>query len=246
MKKRNTSKDNFKITKDKIKKFIKKHYLTFFKNNPLLLAFIITSLINTFLLRLITVGNFLNPKPLLIDLAFLFIISSFTFSIKKDKNKIKYLMIWSIFGAILCTIHAIYYTYYSSFASISLLATSTFVVDVGDAVVENVMKIEDFIFFIAPILLYYIHTRIVKKEKLRKESRTTTDKKFAILNMLLTGIVIMGITCIFITKTEWSRFTKMWNRESVVSSFGIYVYQTNDIIQSLEPKINNLFGHDKA
>jgi len=48
------------------------------------------------------------------------------------------------------------------------------------------------------------------------------------------------------TKTEWGRLVKLWNRESVVSSYGVYVYQINDLVQSLEPKINNLFGHDKA
>ena len=38
----------------------------------------------------------------------------------------------------------------------------------------------------------------------------------------------------------------MWNRESVLSSFGVFTYQINDIFQSLEPKISNLFGHDSA
>lgn len=247
MKKINFSKENLNIKKKKLKKFLKKHYINFFKNSPFLFAFLITTLINTILLRLITVNNITNIKPLLIDLAFLFIISSFVFYIKKDKSKMRYLMFWSIFTAILCTIHAIYYTYYSSFASISLLATSTFVVDVGDAVVENVMKIEDFIFFISPILLYYIYTRLVKKGKLKDENKLSkAEKKFSFINMLVTGLVILCISSIFITKTEWSRFSKMWNRESVVSSFGLYIYQTNDIFQSIEPKINNLFGHDKA
>lgn len=247
MKKIDFSKENLKIKTNKIKKFLKKHYITFFKNSPLLLAFILTTLINTILLRAITVHNIFNIKPILVDLGFLFIVSAFYFNIKKNKNKIIYLMIWSIFTAILCTIHAIYYTYYSSFASISLLATSTFVVDVGDAVVENVIKIEDFIFFISPIFLYYIYTRLVKKEKIKENIKINkVDKKFSFTNMTVTGIIILTFSCLIMTKTDWSRFTKMWNRESVVSSFGLYVYQVNDIVQSLEPKINNLFGHDKA
>lgn len=247
MKKLNFSKENLKIKFKKLQAFLKKHYVTFFKNSPLLLAFLLTTLLNTILLRLITIGKIGNPKPILIDLGFLFIVSSFIFFMKKDKTKIRYLMFWSIFTAILCTIHAIYYTYYSSFASISLLATSTFVVDVGDAVVENVMKIEDFIFFISPILLYYIYTRLVKKEKIKKDIKLSkADKKFSFINMAATGAIILCISSLFITKTEWSRFAKMWNRESVVSSFGLYIYQINDICQSLEPKINNLFGHDKA
>ena len=45
-----------------IKEFLKKHYVTFFKNSPFLLAFLITTLINTILLRLITIHKIYNPK----------------------------------------------------------------------------------------------------------------------------------------------------------------------------------------
>lgn len=54
------------------------------------------------------------------------------------------------------------------------------------------------------------------------------------------------ISVIFTTPTEWGRFGKLWNREYVVNKFGIYVYQINDIVQSLTPKLNTLFGYDKA
>jgi len=45
---------------------------------------------------------------------------------------------------------------------------------------------------------------------------------------------------------SWSRLYKLWNRESVVMNYGIYVYQIDDIIQSLKPGINSLFGYDKS
>ena len=232
------------INKDKIKEFFKKNYINFFKEFPIILVFIITTLANTILLRLLTIHKISNPKPIIIDFAILFIISSFIPLFKKNKSKIRYIMFWSIFTAILCIIHAIYYTYYSSFASISLLATSTFVVDVGDAVVENVMKIEDFIFIFSPIILYYYYRKKIKNKEIKK--LTKEEKKYSFVNLLSTGAIILLISSFTITKTEWGRFVKMWNRESVVSSFGLYVYQGNDIVQSIQPKINNLFGHDKA
>ena len=232
------------INKDKIKEFFKKNYFNFFKEFPIILVFIITTLANTILLRLLTIHKISNPKPIIIDFAILFIISSFIPLFKKNKSKIRYIMFWSIFTAILCIIHAIYYTYYSSFASISLLATSTFVVDVGDAVVENVMKVEDFIFILSPIILYYYYRKKIKNKEIKK--LTKEEKKYSFVNLLSTGAIILLISSLTITKTEWSRFVKMWNRESVVSSFGLYVYQGNDIVQSIQPKINNLFGHDKA
>ena len=232
------------INKDKIKEFFKKNYFNFFKEFPIILVFIITTLANTILLRLLTIHKISNPKPIIIDFAILFIISSFIPLFKKNKSKIRYIMFWSIFTAILCIIHAIYYTYYSSFASISLLATSTFVVDVGDAVVENVMKVEDFIFIFSPIILYYYYRKKIKNKEIKK--LTKEEKKYSFVNLLSTGAILLLISSFTITKTEWGRFVKMWNRESVVSSFGLYVYQGNDIVQSIQPKINNLFGHDKA
>ena len=228
-----------------IKKFMKKHYVNFFKEVPLLFCFIITGLLNTLLLRVVTVGNFLYFKPLLADLGMIFILSSFMFLFKTDKKRQRYLVILSIVSAIVCIINSIYYTYYSSFASVSLLATSTFVVDVGDAVVEKVLSITDLLYLWQPIFVYYYYVKENKKKKFSSTNKEIS-RKFSFINMFVSGIVVLLITSIFITSTEWSRFGKLWNRESVVSSFGIYTYQINDIFQSLEPKINNLFGYDKA
>ena len=67
----------------RIKKFLKKNYVTFFKEVPLLLCFIITALLNTLLLRIITVGNFTYLKPLFADLGMLCIFSSFALLLYK-------------------------------------------------------------------------------------------------------------------------------------------------------------------
>ena len=237
-----TVKNNF----DKFMLFMKKHYFVFFKEVPLLFCFIVTALINTLLLRIITVNNYTYLKPLLADLGMLCILSSFMFLFKTNKGRKKYLLILSLITSVICVIHSVYYTYYSSFASVSLLATSTFVVDVGDAVVEQVLKITDLLYLWQPLFVYYYYLKERKKDKEIGACTNEINRKFSFLNMCLTGIVILIITSLFMTKTEWGRFGKMWNRESVVSSFGIYTYQINDIFQSLEPKINNLFGHDKA
>ena len=229
----------------KTKKFLKRHYVTFFKEVPLLFCFIITGLINTLLLRILTVGNFLYIKPLLVDLGVLFILASFMFLFKKDVKRHRYLIILSLVSSIICIINSIYYSYYNSFVSISLLATSTFVGDVGDAVVEKVLRFSDFCYLWQPIFVYYFYVRQKNKKNI-SSSKSNVSRKFSFINVVSTGFVFLAIASILMTKTEWGRFGKMWNRESVVSSFGIYTYQINDIVQSLQPKINNLFGHDSA
>ncbi|MBR3161356.1 MAG: LTA synthase family protein [Bacilli bacterium] len=227
-----------------IGKFLKKNYVSFFKKNPLLLFFICSVVLNTLLLRVLTVNNGLYFKPFFVDLGFVFVVTSFSFLFKTDKARKRYIICFSIFSTVLCIVHSMYYTYYDSFASISLLATSTFVVDVGDAVVEKVMKVQDFLYLWQIIFIFYVIYHLKKKNI--NVSFTKKEKKYDFLNLFITGIVLLIVNFCLMTPVEWSRFGKMWNRESVVSSFGIFAYQVNDIMQSLEPKINNLFGHDKA
>ena len=43
-----------------------------------------------------------------------------------------------------------------------------------------------------------------------------------------------------------SRLIKQWNKEYIVMRFGIYVYQGNDVISTIQPTINSMFGYDKA
>ncbi|MBQ8681498.1 MAG: LTA synthase family protein [Bacilli bacterium] len=254
MKKLKFSKDKVKTFGRKVKSFLEKHCVVYFKKYPLLFYFVVTVLFNTLLLRIITVGNFLYLKPLFADLGMLFIFSAFMFLFKNDRRRKKYLVVMSFVTAIICVIHSVYYTYYDSFASISLLATSTFVVDVGDAVVDQVLRFTDLLYLWQPIFMLSCYFMDKKKKKSEKSFENNSDtkrtliknKKHAFIDMLVMGLVILVCTSIFMTKTEWSRFGKLWNRESVVSSFGIFTYQINDICQSLEPKINNLFGFDKA
>lgn len=228
-------------------KKIMKLYLTDIKKNKenaiLMFWFVISSLFNATLLRLTTVNNILNIKPLLIDLGILLIIAAFSFLIN-PKKRIRYLLTSSILLTAICVINSIYYSYYTSFASISLLATSTQVVDVGDAVLKNVLKLKDLIFLWQPIFIYYIHNKMLHKNYYHKSN--VIKSKSMCQKISLTGALLLLICSLFITKVEWGRFVKLWNREYVVMKFGIYTYQINDLFQSITPKINTLFGYDNA
>lgn len=214
-----------------------------FKSSLLLVCFVISALINATLLRILVIPNQFKLHVILADLAVILILGALTFLFKK-KHRIKYIMTLSIFFTIVCIANSIYYTYYSSFISVSLLATSVFVADVGDAVVENVLKITDFIYLWQPIFVYYMHVTLLKKGYYDKVRIDT--KKRSVLSYACLGLLCYVIFALFVTTVEWGRFSKLWNRESVVASFGVYTYQFNDIVQSLQPKINNLFSHDKA
>lgn len=210
----------------------------YIKKNTLFIYFVLSNIINSTLLRLMVLDTPHTIKPFLIDLGIVLLIGAFSYLIK-PKNQKKYYTIWSFIFMAICIINAHYYGYYKSFVSISLLATSTFVSDVSDAVVKDVLHLKYFIFAWQFIVLIYL----CKTSKLQPNQQKST-KLFK--KTLITSLIILASGSIFIKKSEWNRFYNLWNRESVVRAFGIYTYQFDDLIQSLRPQLNNLFGHDKA
>lgn len=227
-----------------MKNLIKKDFIKSLKENYLLLIFfVVSNLINSTLLRIITVNNGLRLSPFVIDLGFLVIISLISLTIK-EKKRIRYVLIMSMIFTLIYVINSIYYHYYNSFASFSLLATATFVADVSDAVVQNVLKVIDLIYLWQPISLYLFYRYLKKNNLIIKEKKE--QKKHVKLTLLITSLLLFLIGAISMPLNSWSRLYKLWNRESVVMNFGIYVYQIDDLIQSLTPGINSIFGHDKA
>jgi len=223
------------MTKENLKKFLKNHIL--------LLYFVVSSIINSTLIRFTLLENSFSLKPVLIELGIILVIGSFSYFIK-TKSRIKYFSVWSVIFIAICIINAHYYGYYSSFASISLLATSAFVMDVSDAVVKDVLNLEYFIYIWQLIGLFYLNH--ILKKKGYYENRLSFNKKKIFKKTLITSLAILCTGLIFVKGSEWNRFRNLWNRETVVRVFGIYTYQFNDLVQSLRPQLNNLFGHDKA
>ncbi len=227
-----------------LKKIININYKDYIKTSILFLTFIITNLINSSLLRFFTVKNYFDFKPIIADLAFLLFIGIFAYFFK-PKNRFKYFMVWSIFLTAICVINSMYYTFFMSFSSISLLATSMQVVDVGDALVKNVIEIKDFIYIWQPILFVVVHRLLKKKEYYITVEKTEKRKKRA-FNTAILACITAAIFILSLSALEIGRFNKQWNREFIVSKFGIFVYHINDLVKSLEPKFNTLFGYDNA
>ena len=132
-------KQKLKKIKNKIMSF---DYKLYCKNNILFLTFVISSIINGLLIRILTVKNFLDIRPIIADAAMVIIVGAFGYLIKPKKRYIYYL-IWGTIYSIICVINSMYYTNYLSFSSISLIATSFLIVDVGDAIVENIMELKE-------------------------------------------------------------------------------------------------------
>ena len=211
----------------------------YFKDNILLFLFVALSLINTTLLRILTVSNYFELGPIVADIFGLILIgmSSYLF---KNKNRFKYLLIWTFIIVIISVINSIYYTNYVSYASISLLKTATQVVDVSNAVFENVLEIKD-LFYIWQIPTFIFLYNLLKKKNIIKFE----DKKNTIKKILINELVLLTLFCFTLTPTRINRFFNKWNREYIVMHYGSVIYQINDLFQTLTTNMEFL-GRDKA
>ena len=224
--------------KESIIKFLKQTK-KIIKDNPLLFVFIVGTLFNDILLRAFTVGKAYKISPFAVDLFVTLLFASIYFLIK-EKNRFRYLFILSIISVIVCIANSIYYSYYSSFISVTFISFAFTNTETGDAnVVGNLLKLEYFIFIWLPICLYLLN----KKKKINiKEVYGKESFKFT-LKWVFIAIIISVCSLEYVS---YSRLVTQWNREYIVNSFGIYTYQISDILKCIEPSMASLFGSDKA
>ena len=212
----------------------------YFIDNILIFLFVFLSLINTTLLRMVTVGNYFEIGPIIADIFGLLLIGLSSFLIK-NKHRFKYLLFFTFIIVIVSVINSIYYTNYISYASISLLKTATQVVDVGNAVVENVLEIKD-LFYIWQIPVFIILYKLLKKKNIIKFK----DEKGNVKKILINLLTLLVLFCFTLTPDRVTRFFNKWNREYIVMHYGCVVYQINDLFQTITTNIDELFGYDSA
>ena len=137
----------------------------FMQDNMLLLTFILTSVVNSTVLRFFcmnSIENYLSFKAVLADIVVATFIGSFSF-LFKPKNRFAYLISFNIFLTLICMVNSVYYTFYTSFASVSMLSLTQYISDVGDAVVENVIQLKDLVYIIGPVVLVFVHLKLKKQ-----------------------------------------------------------------------------------
>ncbi|MBQ9181043.1 MAG: sulfatase-like hydrolase/transferase [Bacilli bacterium] len=220
---------------------IKNRIVRYFKHNILFIVFVLTSVGNSSLLRFLTLKNYFEIKPVLADTAVVIIIGAFSYFLK-PKKRFAYYMIFGCIFTFLCIVNSMYYTNYLSFASVSLLSTSLQVIDVGDAVVKNVMEIKDFSYLWQVFALIFAYKALKKKKKIVNAHEV---KKVKVIHTLIAGLVFLGMFISTLTSLDIGRLSKQWNREYIVMKFGLYTYQLNDIVSSIKPQISGMFGYDE-
>ena len=231
--------ENFKLIYCRFLRNFKKYLST----NVLFLTYVLSSVLIGFLLRYLTLGNISEIKALLCDFTICILLGSFGYLIK-PKHQFRYFFALSCFYTFLCIVNHIYYTFYMSFVSVSLLGTLSMLGEVSDSVTSK-LELIYFIYIVAPVIMIIVHRILSKKEYYYEVSKVHKGKKMFIRTGV-TGLVIIFFVLITLASNEASRLIKQWNRDFIVQRFGIYTYTFNDLIQSIQPSISPMFGYDSA
>lgn len=215
----------------------------YFSTNILFSSYLIISIFLSLSLRILTVGISFSIKAILCDLFISILIGSFGY-LFKPHNQFKYfLSILSIF-TFLCVVNSLYYTFYKSFLSISLIESMVMLKDVKSSVFDK-LRLIHFVYLIYLIIFFIIHKKLNKKKYYYEIDKTEVSSK-AFKNTFFAGIIMMFICLMMITKVDISKMSKNWNREYVMQKLGLYTYTINDFIQCLKPKIDVNIGYDAA
>ena len=223
-----------------------RHIGLYISTNIFFCLFVLFNVINGVMLRYFSVGgtsNLLAYQPLLADLAIVIALGSLGYFMR-HKFRVLYWFILTLIGTIICVVNSVYYTFYSSFVSVSLLLVARYADDVGDAIFD-ILRFKDFSYILLPICLLFIYLKLSKKKYFDANEPKYKEPKKAVSTLLCGGI--LGLIFVStLNSTDLGRIAKQWNREYIVVKYGVYVYQINDIVKSIEPKISALFGYDEA
>ena len=254
MKKKKKGKKNQKERKSskqiilQVKEFLStiyKNARSIFSDNKLVLLYLAGAIINGILLRAFTIGKLFNLRPVLADLIVSLIFVSFYFLIHK-KHRYAYLIFISLLSTIICIANVIYYFYYSSFISITFFSFALTNHDTGGSnVLGSMINIKFFIFFWLTIALVIAH-RIEKKKNIEDITFKRVTKHDVIKTIYSWVAIILVVFLASLKPVDFGRLHSQWNREYLVSRFGVYLYQINDMVRSIEPRMATLFGKDKA
>ena len=208
--------------------------------------YVLFNVINGILVRYLTTGNASNItafQPFLADVALVTLLGSLGY-LMRHRLRMCYWYFLTLIFSVICVINSVYYTFYSSYVSVSLLSTAKYGEDVSDAIID-ILEIKDFCYLLIPVLMLVIFFKLSRKSYFSNVETNNKERKKCFSTMLL-ACIVATIFASTLTSTDLSRISKQWNREYIVIKYGIYVYQANDIIKSVEPKISALFGYDEA
>ncbi len=229
----------------KVKQKIKNFFIrskNIFKNNIFLSCYVIGATFNGFLVRALTIQNYFGITPILADFSVSLLIGGLSLFIKESRRN-TYLLILTVISSFFSLANALYFGFYDSFVSITFISFIMTNYDTGGVnTAQNILSFKYLILLIYPFFMFGLNLYLRKNKHLIKSGHDKESIKLA----FSWGSIIFFLFLSLLKPIDYSRFYSQWNREYLVSRFGVYCYQLNDIIKSIEPKLSEMFGSDQA
>ncbi len=196
----------------------------------LILALFITIQVNDLLVRSMTVGAGISLKPFLSNIIIVCLSMVLLIFIPK-KWQSRGIWFFIIISSIIAMANYAYFNYFGRFLTLGQLQQTGQLGDVKESIYQ-VLSFQLFYFLVCPVGAYFIYRKIHKQIDLAP----IHNRKGGIIGICTAIIIVSVINVSLITSADISRISKLWNRELVVGTFGIYTYQFSDAYKVISNK----------
>ncbi len=202
----------------------------FFIDKFLVIALFLTIQFNDFLVRILTVGFVVSLKPFFSNIIIVCVSMIFLILIPK-KWQSRVIWFFICFSSLLAMANYSYYSYFGRFLTLGQIQQTTQLGDVKESIYQ-VLSIKMLVFLIFPIFCYVIYHKIYRKIDLAP----IHNRRSGLIGICIAIIITSLLNLSLVTGADVSRVFKLWNRELVVSTFGIYTYQFSDAYKVISNK----------
>lgn len=209
---------------------------SFLKENKMMILFFVSSLINGWLLRVISTGNTLAIRPILGDMFFLLVVCLIGLCFTKKRNV--YFLVWSILVTIICCINSMYFNEYHDYVSIYLIETMFQAFLMPSEAVTDVIEILDYVYIFQAVFMIVAFV-VLRKQTYSKNTQYIKKGIFVTFGFLVFLMLDCNMEDIYRLKNDW-------NKEYVVRNFGVYNYQLRDVVYSTSRLLCKECGKEKA
>ncbi|XMB67299.1 LTA synthase family protein [Mycoplasmatota bacterium zrk1] len=215
----------------------------FFRNNILVVSFIVMAVLMSLIMRYYVTGDISSLKAIISDTGIVIFIGSIGYFFG-NKIHVYYLYFWSFILSFVLIANIIHYRYYSAPISFTILTQISLLDDVSDSILLST-RIYDLLYLLFPIFLISLTRKLKKTGYIQKKVRKKVKSRDITFTMFISFIllVLFGIS---LTTTETTRLYKQWNRHFLVDRLGLYTYQISDLIVTLSHKLKPTIKLDEA
>lgn len=151
--------------------------------------------------------------------------------IKKEKNKINYILVITFLLNLIIYVNKVFYTFFNDFITLPLLFQTSNFSDLGSSSTSSLIGWD--------IVLYFIPSIVVLVYKLK--NKTNKEYVRGYKRMLSLGLVTLVVSVVNLMLSESERpelLTRSFDREILVKNINLYNYHIYDLITQINIKHN--------